>query len=68
MSILIKIRNLFLVLKIFYWFSFKASIKAVKGRDIGMYVKLYLGRISFGQRRCSLISKQRCMSFKARRR
>lgn len=38
MSILIKIRNLFLVLKIFYWFSFKASIKAVKGRDIGLYV------------------------------
>lgn len=36
MSIFIKIRNLFLILKIFYWFSFKATIKALRKRDISL--------------------------------
>jgi hypothetical protein len=34
MSLLVKLRNILIVLKLFYWFALKATIKGISRRDI----------------------------------
>lgn len=68
MSLLTKLRNILIILKLFYWFALKATIKAVSIKNLKRYHRFYQELISFGPRFVWSISKWGCKSWKARSR
>jgi hypothetical protein len=48
MSLLIKIRNLLYIIRIFYWLAFKAVVKATYAGNLYKYPSSYLVRTTYG--------------------
>lgn len=48
MSIFVKIRNILIILKVFYWLAFKATIKALYRKNLSLYLLYYLEHINIG--------------------